>query len=258
MLMSADLPLPKQVRGHGWLLLGGEKVSKSKASKGEDVIDPVVLIDRYGIDALKYFLLREYTFGQDGNFTNEVMLKRMNFDLANDLGNLLSRTVSMIVKYCGGDVPEAKTKDEIDEELISMATAVAGKVAAHMDEFRFNMALEEIWILIRRANKYIDEKTPWVLAKDESRKDELDTVMRNLAESLRIVSVLIEPFMHTTTDRMREQLGLADVKVDWEDAFEFYKMDGCKVEKGAMLFPRLDIDKELDELYALGAEAAAK
>ncbi|MBR2389649.1 MAG: class I tRNA ligase family protein, partial [Mogibacterium sp.] len=210
-----------------------------------------------GIDALKYFLLREYSFGQDGIFTNEVMLKRMNFDLANDLGNLLSRTVSMIRKYCGGVVPAAATRDDIDDELIALATSTADRVSEKMDQFQFNMALEEIWVLIRRANKYIDEKTPWVLAKDESKKAELDTVMRNLAEALRIVSILIVPFMHTTSERMRDQLGLADKPAVWEDAFEFYQMEGAETHKGDMLFPRLDIDKELEELYALGEAARA-
>ncbi len=253
MLMSADLPLPKQVLGHGWLLLGGEKVSKSKAAKGKDVVDPVVLIERYGIDALKYFLLREYTFGQDGVFTNEVMLKRMNYDLANDLGNLVSRTVSMIEKYCGGFVPESKTEDDIDRELKSIATGAAAKVEAQMDKFAFNMALEEIWIVVRRANKYIDEKTPWILAKDPEKKAELDTVMHNLAETLRIVSVLIYPFMHTTSKEIRKQLGLWYSDVVWEDAFEFDRMYGEQVKKGDPIFPRLDIEKELEELSALGA-----
>ena len=255
MLMSAGLPLPKQVLGHGWLLLGGEKVSKSKAAKGADVIDPVVLIDRYGIDALKYFLLREYTFGQDGVFTNEVMLKRMNYDLANDLGNLVSRTVSMIEKYNGGVVPEAKTNDEIDDDLKAIATGAAAKVEAQVDKFSFNMALEEIWILVRRANKYIDEKAPWVLAKDPEKKAELDTVLKNLAEAIRIISILIYPFMHTTSKEIRKQMGLWYSDVVWEDAFTFEMMCGEQVKKGDAIFPRIDIEKELEELQSLNKPA---
>lgn len=255
MLMSAGLPLPKQVLGHGWLLLGGEKVSKSKAAKGNDVVDPVILIERYGIDALKYFLLREYTFGQDGVFTNEVMLKRMNYDLANDLGNLVSRTVSMIEKYCGGTVPKATTSDDIDEDLKRIAVGAASKVEEQMDKFAFNMALEEIWILVRRANKYIDEKSPWVLAKDDSKKAELDTVMHNLAESIRIISILIHPFMHTTSKEIRKQMGLWYADVVWKDAFTFEMMDGEQVKKGNPIFPRLDIEKELEELQSLNKPA---
>ncbi len=258
MLMSADLPLPKKVLGHGWLLLGGEKVSKSKAAKGMDVVDPVILIDRYGIDALKYFLLREYTFGQDGNFTNEVMLKRINFDLANDLGNLLSRTVSMIEKYCGGIVPAATTHDDIDEDLKNIAIGAASKVSEEMDKFAFNMALERIWTVVRRANKYIDEKAPWLLAKDESKKAELDTVMNHLAETLRIVSILIYPFMHTTSDKIRKQLGLWYSDVQWEDAEVFEMMYQEQVKKGEQIFPRLDVEKELKELTAIAEEEARK
>ena len=258
MLMSADLPLPKKVLGHGWLLLGGEKVSKSKAAKGMDVVDPVILIDRYGIDALKYFLLREYTFGQDGNFTNEVMLKRINFDLANDLGNLLSRTVSMIEKYCKGVVPAATTHDDIDEDLKNIAVSAAAKVEEEMDKFAFNMALERIWTVVRRANKYIDEKAPWILAKDESKKAELDTVMNHLAETLRIVSILIYPFMHTTSDKIRKQLGLWYSDVQWEDAEVFEMMYQEQVKKGEQIFPRLDVEKELAELTAIAEEEARK
>ena len=258
MLMSAGLPLPKQVLGHGWLLLGGEKVSKSKAAKAADVVDPVILIDRYGIDALKYFLLREYTFGQDGVFTNEVMLKRMNYDLANDLGNLVSRTVSMIEKYCGGYVPEANTSDSTDEDLKAVAIGAASKVEEQMDKFSFNMALEEIWILVRRANKYIDEKMPWALAKEPERKAELDTVMHNLAEAIRIISILIEPFMHTTSKEIRKQMGLWYSEAVWEDAFAFDMMNGEQVKKGSAIFPRLDIEKELSELAELNTAGEAE
>lgn len=246
MLMSLDLPLPKQVLGHGWLLIDGGKMSKSKGN----VVDPVILIERYGIDSLKYFLLREYTFGQDGIFTNEVMLKRMNFDLANDLGNLLSRTTAMIEKYCGGIMPPADTEDDLDKNLKSVALGAAPDVEKYMDEFSFNNALESIWILVRRANKYIDEKTPWILAKDESKKAELDTCMHNLAEALRIVSILIYPFMHTTTEKIRTQLGVCQ-EVKWEDAFVFEKLDGNRVQRGEAIFPRLDIEKELKALDEL-------
>lgn len=247
MLMSLGLPLPKHVLGHGWLLIDGGKMSKSKGN----VVDPVKLIERYGVDALKYFLLREYTFGQDGNFTSEVMLKRLNYDLANDLGNLVSRTVSMIEKYCGGKVPAQGVEEEVDKELKEMATGAAAKVEEEMDKFRFNYALEEIWVLVRRANKYIDETTPWVLAKDEANKTRLDVVMHNLAEALRIVSVLIHPFMHETATKIRNQIGLEGIEAKWDDASVFDMMNGETVCKGDPIFPRMDIEKELEELEAM-------
>ena len=244
MLMAMDVPIPKQVLGHGWLLLEGGKMSKSKGN----VIDPVKLIERYGIDALKYFLLREYTFGQDGLFTNEAMINRINSDLANDLGNLVLRTVTMIEKYSGGVVPESKEAGEHDDELKALSTGTAVKVEGHMEKFAFHLALEEIWVLVRRTNKYIDESAPWVLARDASMEDRLDTVMHNLAEALRIISVLIYPFMHTTSKKIRKQLGLWYADVAWEDAFVFDAMGGEQVKKEDAIFPRLDMEKELDAL----------
>jgi methionyl-tRNA synthetase len=178
------------------------------------------------------------------------MLKRMNFDLANDLGNLLSRTAAMIEKYCGGIIPPATTEDDIDRELKELAVGIAPKVEEDMDRFAFNMALENIWVLVRRANKYIDEKTPWVLAKDEARKAELDTCMHNLAESLRIIAILIYPYMHTTTEKINEQLGITG-DIVWENAMTFDLLSGNQVCRGDAIFPRLDIDKELEALTEL-------
>lgn len=247
MLMSLDQPLPKKVLGHGWILLEGGKMSKSRGN----IVDPVKLIERYGVDALKYFLLREYTFGQDGIYTNEVMLNRMNSDLANDLGNLVSRTASMIEKYNNSIVPPAGPLEGTDSELKDLALATAAKVEEHMDRFSFSQALEEIWTLIRRTNKYIDETTPWILARSEADKPRLETVLHNLAESLRIVSVLIYPFMHTTSSKIRKQMGLWFAEPVWEDTQVFDVMDGEEVKKGDGIFPRLDIEKELEELEKL-------
>ncbi|SCZ79206.1 methionine--tRNA ligase [Acidaminobacter hydrogenoformans] len=255
MLMALDVPVPKKVFGHGWILLEGGKMSKSKGN----IVDPVVLIDRYGVDALKYFLLREYSFGQDGIFTNEVLLNRLNSDLANDLGNLVSRTVAMIEKYNGGVIKKGSAVTAFDASLSALAEETIGKVEERLDKLDFSTALDEIWKLVRRTNKYIDETSPWALAKDEHQKDVLDTVLYNLAESIRIVSALIQPFMIHTSRKIWTQFGLEEGDLThWDSARSFGLLpEGLQVTKAEALFPRIDVPKELESLAALGAPVEA-
>lgn len=243
MLMALDMPLPKKLFAHGWILFDNDKMSKSKGN----VIYPEPIINLYGVDALKYFLLREFSFGQDGSFTREKMLQRLNSDLANDLGNLLSRTVSMIEKYFGGIVPEPAVEEGTDRELKELALSIWQKNEKAMEDFQFSVVLEDIWSLVRRTNKYVDECEPWILAK-EDKKERLGTVLYNLAESLRIVSVLASPFLVNTSKEIRKQLGVTG-EIKYEDAKSFgFLKPGTKVEKGPSIFPRLDIEKEIVRL----------
>jgi methionyl-tRNA synthetase len=252
MLMALGEPLPKQVFGHGWLILEGGKMSKSKGN----VVDPAVLVKRYGLDALRYFLLREVPFGSDGVFSNESLISRINSDLANDLGNLLSRTVAMIEKYFDGIIPSCSEETELDSELKQLALETPGRVEKLMDELLFSNALQEIWKLVSRSNKYIDETTPWLLAKSESDGPRLGTVLYNLAESLRFISVLISPFMTRTPPRIQEQLGISSSgDTTWESLKEFGRLKaGSRVKRGEVIFPRLDPEKELEALEALRQE----
>jgi methionyl-tRNA synthetase len=247
MLMALGQPLPKQVYGHGWLLLEGGKMSKSKGN----VVDPVVLIQKYGLDAIRYFLMREVPFGSDGVFSNEALINRINSDLANDLGNLVSRTVAMIDKYFGGVMPAQLKEGDFDEDLKSVVNGTPKKVEDLLDKLQFNNALAEIWKAISRVNKYIDETMPWVLAKDEANNTRLAAVMYNLAESIRIISVLIQPFMPETPEKIWYQLGIAGNEeiLSWDSSKTWGKYPiGAAVNKGDVIFPRIDVKKELEEL----------
>ena len=252
MLMSVGAPLPKKVFGHGWLLLGGGKMSKSKGN----VVDPYILAGRFGVDALRYFLMREFPLGSDGNFSNELLISRINSDLANDYGNLLSRTVAMVVKYFDGTLSAGRLDDPMDCELKTMACELRGKYEKLMDTFQTQAALEEVFKVISRANKYIDETAPWVLAKDEANRDRLATVMYNLLEALRICTQLLTPFMPDSTAKAAVQIGVPEELRTWDAAGEWGVLPAdVTVHKGDTLFPRIDMDKELAELEKLEEEA---
>lgn len=249
-LMSLDLPLPEQVYCHGWVLLEGGKMSKSKGN----VVDPVKLAERYGVDALRYYLLREVGYGADGVFSNENLINRINSDLANDLGNLVSRTVSMVIKYFDGTIPAQRESAELDDTLKALAAETKTKAEQALDTLHFADSLTAIWALVSRTNKYIDETAPWALAKDEGSKARLAEVMYNLCESIRIVSVLIAPFMPDTAVTIRNQLGLGAVEC-WDECGVFGKESTYTVVKGDIIFPRIDLEKELEELAAANAPA---
>lgn len=246
-LMAADLPLPKQIYAHGWLLVGGGKMSKSKGN----VVDPNDLLDKYGVDAIRYFLMRELSTGHDGNYSEEALLNRINTDLANDYGNLVSRTIAMVSKYFDGVIYKIESDEAIDRELKAMATSIADRAAAHFDKLDFPGGLDIIWELIGRANKYIDETTPWILAKDPAQSDRLKAVLYCLCECIRISTTVLKPFMPLTPERCGAQLGFDFSEATWDDARQWGKiLDGTKVQKGDALFPRIDpasLDLPADE-----------
>ena len=245
MLMALDLPLPKHLAVHGWITFNGQKMSKSLGN----VVDPFILGERYGADAIRYHILREMALGADSSFSNEIMINRINSDLANGLGNLVSRTVAMADKYFGGTLPADREAGDFDAELIAEAKGLVAKVDEFMDKTQINNALAEIFKVVSRANKYIDETAPWVLGKDESKKARLATVLYNLLETIRIVSTLLSNFMPTTMPKVWEQIGAAESDITYENAGKFGVLPAdVTVHRGEIIFPRIDVDKEIEEL----------
>ena len=245
MLMALDLPLPKHLAVHGWITFNGQKMSKSLGN----VVDPFILGERYGADAIRYHILREMALGADSSFSNEIMINRINSDLANGLGNLVSRTVAMVDKYFGGTLPADRETGDFDAELIAEAEELRAKVDEFMDKTQINNALAEIFKVVSRANKYIDETAPWVLGKDESKKARLATVLYNLLETIRIVSTLLSNFMPTTMPKVWEQIGAAESDITYENAGKFGVLPAdVTVHRGEIIFPRIDVDKEIEEL----------
>ncbi len=253
LLMALDLPLPQRVFGHGWILFADDKMSKSKGN----IVYPGQMVDKYGVDALKYFLLREFSFGQDGSYTHRNFITRINSDLANDLGNLVSRTVSMVEKYNDGILVVNDAKTEFDDELINLYKEIRVDFEKQMNDLMFHEALESVWRFVRRTNKYIDETMPWALAKDDSKKDQLNHVLYNLCESIRLISTLISSLLPDTARKIFYQLGIEGLEelTNWESTDTFGLIaDGTKVHRGEVLFPRLDIEEEIKVLEEMFAE----